>query len=160
MAPSALNTLPQRRKMWNYQRPSSVSAARTFTFLQSIAAAAFTGNCAPPCACIFLKCPLMPSCSWGRSLFGESGHGRSKIVAAPQEIVTMRSHGAIAASGGGRNHSFAITTNGGVLTWGKVRFNCLGHSPISATLTLFRTNLGNWDMVSAATKWSPFPSKY
>ena len=33
----------------------------------------------------------------------------------------MRTYGAIAASGGGRNHSFAITSNGNVLTWGKVR---------------------------------------
>ena len=32
----------------------------------------------------------------------------------------MRTYGAIASSGGGRNHSFAITGNGSVLTWGKV----------------------------------------
>ena len=97
-------------------------AARTFTSLQSIAAAAFTGNGALPGARIFRTRPLIPSRSWGRSLFGETGHGRRAVVSAPQEIVTMRAHGAIAASGGGRNHSFAITSNGSVLTWGKVQF--------------------------------------
>jgi len=86
------------------------------------------------------------------------------VVAAPQEIVTMRTYGAIAASGGGRNHSFAITSNGNVLTWGKVRvlllLLLLDSRILHSTPTPRRTSLGSWDMASAATKWNPFLSKF
>jgi hypothetical protein len=67
----------------------------------------------------------------------------------------MRTHGSIAASGGGRNHSFAITSNGSVLTWGKVlRLQSYVSAPFFAQLTLCRTSSVSWDTVSAATKWN------
>ncbi len=74
----------------------------------------------------------------------------------------MRTYGAIAASGGGRNHSFAITSNGNVLTWGKVRvlLLLLDSRTLHSAPTPRRTSLGSWDMASAATKWNPFLSKF
>ena len=64
--------------------------------------------------------------SWGRGGSDQLGHGDQQNQLLPKKIEAMAERRVVAMSVGGV-HSFAITADGAVFTWGKGEDGCLGH---------------------------------
>ena len=63
---------------------------------------------------------------WGYGGSGRLGHGDEQEQLLPKKIEAFAGRCVVAVSAGGA-HSFAITADGAVLTWGKGEDGSLGH---------------------------------
>ena len=64
--------------------------------------------------------------SWGRGGYGRLGHGDEQSQLLPKKVEVFAGRRVVGVSAG-FYHSFALTGDGAVCSWGKGESSCLGH---------------------------------